>query len=183
MQELAREVENAGLATLHGVDGSASRTGMSGCCHSRPGGRRRGQCCHFCSSGSGAAGSGISVGLGGLFRAQIRSLESLWSKYLSFTVSADKPGSAAWGAAENTVLTQLATDPSLTWRERADRLAQMVVGAPHRSASTIRQRWARLQRIAADAGWRCELNDRYRVAGWHNHRSDKWSWEYPVRTA
>jgi hypothetical protein len=66
---------------------------------------------------------------GGGWRQRVEALEQIWSRYLSYTVSADKY-SPKWGAAEHTVLAQLASDPSLSWGQRASRRAQLVPGAP-----------------------------------------------------
>jgi hypothetical protein len=111
-----------------------------------------------------------------------RWLERTWSKYLSYHVSADRY-SAPWSPAEHTVLGQLAGDLSLTWKQKAARLQELVQGAPRRSPASVKRRWAQLERLANDAGWRCAESGTYRVAGWANDATGEWMWEYPLDTA
>ena len=70
-----------------------------------------------------------------------RGLERIWGKYLSYHVSADRY-SAPWSAAEHTVLAQLAGDSSLSWKQKAVRLEELVSGAPRRSHLAVKRRWA-----------------------------------------
>ena len=111
-----------------------------------------------------------------------RWLERTWSKYLSYHVSADRY-SAQWSPAEHTVLAQLAGDRSLTWKQKAARLQDLVQGAPRRSPASVKRRWAQLERMANEAGWRCAESGTYRVAGWANDKTGEWMWEYPLDTA
>jgi hypothetical protein len=111
-----------------------------------------------------------------------RWLEHTWSKYLSYHVSADRY-SAPWSAAEHTVLGQLAGDRSLTWKQKAARLQELVAGAPRRSPASVKRRWVQLERLANEAGWRCAESGTYRVAGWANDATGEWMWEYPLDTA
>ena len=111
-----------------------------------------------------------------------RGLERIWGKYLSYHVSADRY-SAPWSAAEHTVLAQLAGDSSLSWKQKAVRLEELVSGAPRRSHLAVKRRWAQLERLASKAGWRCAESGTYRVAGWANDATGEWMWEYPLDTA
>lgn len=111
-----------------------------------------------------------------------RRLEHTWGKYLSYHVSADRY-SAPWSAPEHTVLSQLAGDRSLTWKQKAARLQELVSGAPRRSPSSVKRRWIQLERLANQAGWRCAESGTYRVAGWANDSTGEWMWEYPLDTA
>ena len=81
------------------------------------------------------------------------------------------------------MLGQLAGDRSLTWKQKAARLQELVAGAPRRSPASVKRRWVQLERLANEAGWRCAESGTYRVAGWANDATGEWMWEYPLDTA